>query len=149
MYFEEIFEYVGGVGFYQIFLMFYIFALGLVSIDAIRMNFVGGSMRHWCNILELQNFTHQDQLRIGIPFMDSGNTSYSKCYRFPLDYSKYSLEELMNWDRESMTGNFSQNDWVKCDSGWVFDQSDFVSTIASQVSHNALYFFTFHTGIIM
>ena len=34
-----------------------------------------------------------------------------------------------------MTDSISESDWIKCDAGWVFDQSEYVSTIGSQVTH--------------
>ena len=162
MYFDEVFEFVGGAGVYQISLLMYVFALCLVSVDAIRMNFIGGHMDHWCRMPALENFTHQQQKYIGIPdsssegstkrghtFLSSflgidrggggdgdegvENVEYEMCYRVPLDYGNYTRDELLNWNRTLMTGDVSRSEWVRCDGGWVFDQSQFISTIGSKV----------------
>lgn len=130
MYFDEVFDYVGEVGVYQVFLLCYIFALGLVSIDAIRMNFIGGSMEHWCHIPALENFTYEKQKDIAIPETANG---YSSCHRFPFNFSQYSLKELFLWNRSEQVQNMDPSQWVACDSGWVFDQSQYISTIGSQV----------------
>ena len=59
---------------------------------------------------------------------------YEKCYRFPLNFNDYTLEELKNWNRSVMTDHIPRDQWIKCDSGWTFDQSDYYSTIRSEVS---------------
>jgi hypothetical protein len=130
MYFE-VFDYVGGIGVYQVSLMAYVLALGLVSIDAIRMNFVGGFMQHWCRIPALENFTHEQQKDIAIP--DDAGRGFSECYRFPLNFSDFTMEELLNWNRTLQTENIEESQWVKCDAGWTFDQSYYISTIGSKV----------------
>jgi hypothetical protein len=154
MYFDDVFEYIGGAGAYQLGNLAFTFAIFAMSIDAMRMNFVGGSMEHWCKIPELANFTHDDQKYIGIP--DTGPTDsrrrtwlsdlfglpyssepveleYDSCYRFPIDYANYSQDELRKWNRTEMTSDIPESEWVRCDSGWVYDQSEFYSTIGSEV----------------
>ena len=155
MFFDEVFPYIGGAGVYQIVDLVFVFSIVLVSVDAIRMNFIGGDMEHWCQIPALANFTHDEQKDIAIPYDESSSTrsrtwlsdlfgiqsseegrelKYEQCYRFPLDFSTYNLTELKNWNRTIMTDDIPRNEWVKCDAGWTFDQSEYYSTIGSEVS---------------
>lgn len=61
---------------------------------------------------------------------------YEQCYRFPINFTDFSMEELLGWNRTAMTEDIPRSKWIKCDTGWVFDQSEFVSTIRSKVSHS-------------
>ena len=58
-----------------------------------------------------------------------GETKYSQCSVYDLDYDSYTTEELARWDRADMMNNTATR---KCDS-WVYDQSVFTSSAVSQV----------------
>ena len=137
MYFDEVFQYIGGGGPYQWCILMYQVAVALLGIDGAGINFIGGTMDHWCEIPVLENFTHAQQKYIAIPGdeEDNGDTNYERCYQFPLNFSSFSQDDLLNWNRSIMTEGISQDDWVKCDQGWVYDQSVWVSTITSQVGY--------------
>ena len=67
------------------------------------------------------------------PHTESGG--FDSCQRFDLNYSSYTTDELLAWDRDVMVDN--QTAKLECDNGWVYDQSVFVSTINSRVLHIA------------
>jgi predicted heme/steroid binding protein len=48
-----------------------------------------------------------------------------------VDWNSYTDEELLNWNRENATINAT----VSCNDGWVYDQSEFVSTVNSDVGN--------------
>ena len=131
MYFDDVFEYTGGAGVYQSCLLLYQVAISILGLDAQTMNFLGGTMEHWCQVPALQNFTHDQQKYIAIPDDDS---DYEQCYRFPLNFSSFTEEELLSWNRTEKTGDIPRSEWVKCDMGWVYDKSEWVSTVNSRVS---------------
>ena len=140
MYFDEALEIVGGAGYYQVCLIMLHVSVSMISMEGANMNFVGGTMEHWCQIPALTNFSHIQQKYISIPGDDStsrarqdSGAEYERCHRFPLDFSKYTQDELVNWDRTLMTGNISKDQWIQCDHGWVYDQSVWISTINSEV----------------
>ena len=159
MLFDEVLQQVGGAGVYQAWLLGYTTAIAMLGLDNAYINFAGGFMDHWCHIPELENFTHAQQKYIAIPHdptssrqltnhlqspvtLTKANVSeeddleigeYDQCHRFPLDFSKFSVEELLAWNRTEMTDDIPREEWVSCDRGWVYDQSEWVSTINSQV----------------
>ena len=48
------------------------------------MNFMGGSMDHWCNVEVLQNFSHVQQKYLAIPdegTLNNGGLDYTSCHR--------------------------------------------------------------------
>ena len=65
---------------------------------------------------------------ISIPLDNDGD--YVSCERYDLNYSSYSIADLINWDRSVMVDNTTAT--VSCDD-WVYDQSIFRSTIISRV----------------
>lgn len=132
MNFEEVIDCVGGIGYYQIFLMFYYYATTIISLEGGLTNFAGGTMNHWCHIPALQNFSHQEQKYIGIPG-DAVNGKFERCYRFPIDYNNFTFQDLLKWNRSAMTGSIPTSAWIPCDKGWVYDQSQWISSIVSQV----------------
>ena len=143
MYFEEVFAYINGAGVYQICLLFCSGAFFFLSFDVLSTNYIGGHMDHWCLLPALQNFSHDQQKYIGIPDSHAQSRQqvqlptdleYRSCHRFPLDFGNYTQEELLRWNRTKMTGSIAEEDWVKCDHGWVYDKGEFLSTIGSEVN---------------
>ena len=49
---------------------------------------------------------------------------------FALNYSAYSMEDFLNWDRDAMVSNNTPTQ--EC-SAWAYDRSIFDNTIVSQV----------------
>ena len=128
MQYEDLFDIVGHFGSYQILL--YVL-LGLPSVfpgyQNVAMNFLGAAQEHWCEISRLANFSHKQQKYFSIPKDDKGK--YKSCWMYNLNYSKYTDEDFMNWNR-SLVENAVE---VKCKS-WVFDKSEFLSTVTADVS---------------
>ena len=127
MKFVKVFDYVGHTGLYQV--MAYLM-LGLFpffnGLHNISVNFFAGHMDHWCSIPRLENFSFDTQRYVGIPYAD--DEVYDSCTMYDLEYDELSDEDILTWNR-----SFSDNaSTIEC-SGWVFDQSEFVSTIDSKV----------------
>ena len=69
---------------------------------------------------------------ISIPYDDD---EYAKCSYYDLPWDSYTDEELLNWNR---TERVHGAETIDCDA-WVYDRSDFVSTIGYEVSILLLY----------
>ena len=137
MYFDEIFEYIGHFGLYQILL---ILVLGIVSFiggtQAVAMNVLAPNVDHWCQIPRLRNFTFDQQKYIAIPYekTQTGQWRYSQCYRYTFDFTNLTDRQLYHWNRTVMNLNAT----TKCTS-WTFDQSQFASSAVSQVHCGRIY----------
>ena len=121
MHFDDIFDHIGAIGYYQVLLLIIICAMEFLAADSIQMNFMGYRVRSWCRVPRLENFSYAQQLDIAIPDDES-------CRRFDVDFDRFSDEELLSWNR-----NYT-SDTKPCDNGWVHDQSEFVSTVVTEVS---------------
>ena len=136
MQFEEIYQYIGQIGVYQICVLILIFGFDLFSLDSTTMIFVGADMPHWCRIERLMNISFDRQKDIGIPYtaeaesQGQGRQEYDSCKMFALNYSAYSDDELYNWNRKLMINESTP--LMDC-TQWVYDQTTFVSTIVSRV----------------
>ncbi|ELU15629.1 hypothetical protein CAPTEDRAFT_92879 [Capitella teleta] len=124
---DEVFELAGGMGLYQWGVFALVGILSVFSAEAISMNFIGGSQDHWCMIPALANISHEQQKFIAVPTDSDG--AYEKCLMYQLDYSQYTLEDFLNWNRSVEIGS----ETTECNHGWVFDQSTYVNTIASRL----------------
>ena len=131
MFFDEALEEAGSLGPYQFIAYFMMSGIMFMSADSIKMNFMAAEMPHWCKVEPLQNFSFQEQQYIAIP--DSGDEGYSSCERFPLNFSQYTYQELITWNRSERTGDFNKEDWISCDDGWTYDRWEFAETINSKV----------------
>ena len=125
MQFDEVLKQIGDVGTYQVCLLIIIAAMEFLAADSIQMNFMGYNVDHWCRIPRLTNFSHEQQQYIAIPDEES-------CQQFPLEWNNYTDEEFMEWDRNTRTGNLT--DYRQCGDGWVYDRSEFVATVSTDVS---------------
>lgn len=65
--FDDIFEYVGGFGPYQVSLFLLLCLAAFLGTDTYYMNFIGYIMEYWCLVPELQNLPHDRQKYIAIP----------------------------------------------------------------------------------
>ena len=77
----------------------------------------------------LSTFPHDVQKYVGIPYDDEDPEQYDSCLFYDLDYANMTNEDIWNWNRNS-TENVTTS---SCDA-WVYDQSEFISTINSQVN---------------
>jgi hypothetical protein len=139
MHFDDLYEYTGQIGVYQICVLIILFAFDLFSLDATTMIFVGADMPHWCRIEELEHLPFERQKYIGIPYTegipgqeyDQEHLTYSSCQMFALNYSALTDEELKDWNRTLLLNESTPV--IDC-KHWVYDQTTFVSTIISEVS---------------
>ena len=127
---EDVYDMMGGMGLYQWLSFIIIGIISAFSAESINMNFVGGQQDHWCSVQELSNMTHDQQRWVAIPYDSDGE--YEECSMFRLNYSQYSQEELLTWNRSLMVDDSTPT--VDCSRGWTYDQSQFLNTITSRVS---------------
>jgi MFS transporter, OCT family, solute carrier family 22 (organic cation transporter), member 4/5 len=141
MKFDDLYQYTGEIGVYQICVIVFFFAFDLYALDSTTMIFIGAEMPHWCRVEPLSNFSYFQQKYIAIPYEpDGGGQDYSSCKMFELNYSSYSEEELMSWNRSLMVDDTTPT--VDCQH-WIYEQSTFVSTLASRVNTEAMYYFSY------
>ena len=126
MQFDDLFEHFGEIGLYQICIFLMAISPTLVS-DTISLNFLTGRMDHWCDIPELSNLTMDQQRHISSPLDSDGD--YDGCLMYDLDYSSYSQEQFLNWQR--VPNNTATKE---CPDGWNYDRSVFKETTVSAVS---------------
>ncbi len=114
--------------------MFLFFLLGLPSYLAgpisIIPNFAGYTQKHWCYVEGLQTYPHDWQKYVAIPNVDGNEEQYDSCIMYDLDYENMTDDVIRNWNRSLMISD----DTATRDCGaWVYDKSEFVSTIVSDV----------------
>lgn len=128
IFFDEIFEYMGGFGLYQI-TMFILLGLGAMSCnEIINMNFVGYPMEHWCFVDELQNLPFKLQKDIAIPFQDG---VYASCFYYKYNYSSFNTDDFFNWNRSVKIDEY-QPEKTEC-TKWVYDRSVMQVNLVSEV----------------
>jgi hypothetical protein len=139
MEFDEIYKYVGHMGRFQWLIFAVVFLLNMFCMDIINMIFVGGHMDHWCSIDELSGLTPEQQRHVAVPMTSSPDDDvivYSSCEMFDVNWSAYSVDELMNWNRTAWMKEMDHSNStisVKGCSKWNYDRSMFKSTIVSRV----------------
>jgi len=127
-------EYIGEIGIYQWRVFVVVFLFTIYCTDSIQIIFLGADMPHWCRTPELADLPYDVQKNVAIPAESTdrdGSVEYSSCEMFSLDYSVYNRSEFYSWNRSSIVTN--ETSIVKC-SGWIYDQSQFTSTIISKAS---------------
>ncbi|KAL0169889.1 hypothetical protein M9458_034485 [Cirrhinus mrigala] len=128
MKFESILEETDGFGRYQIALVL------LLSIPRITIpchfllnNFIAAIPSHHCNISSLSsegifgNLSQEERLTVSIPVQDNGTPA--SCHMF--SHPQFHL--LSN------SSSPSEVAVVQCQNGWEYDNSMFISTLATQV----------------
>ena len=125
MQFDEIYEYLGHLGIYQVCIVTIACMLSMFDAEAVTMVFVGGSMDHCCRVSELTNLSYTEQKSLAIPYTDG---EYSSCQMYDCNYTLIS-----GGGGGGLVENCTQERVVDCAS-WIYDQSTFVSTIVSKVS---------------
>ena len=126
--------YVGEIGIYQWRVFIVVFLFTIYCTDSIQIIFLGADMPHWCRVPELADLPHDVQKHVAIPAQSTGDGSsvaeYRSCEMYALNYSEYNRSQFYNWDRSSIVTN--DTPIVQC-SEWIYDQSQFISTIVSKV----------------
>ena len=143
MRYDEVYEYVGDIGTFQVCVFIYINMFMLFMCDNIAFIFVGGVMPHWCKVPELAAFSYERQKYIAIPSAAAAaagggdDGEYSQCEMYAFNYSAFSDAELVAWNRSVMVTNSTAI--AEC-SDWVYEQTTFVSTVVSRVSRVSLFY---------
>lgn len=126
MNFEELLREVGGFGRFQILtLLLLCLPRFFLPLHFLLHNFLAATPGHHCAIPHQQQFanlTEEEVLLINIP--RDFNGAFSSCEMF----SEPQLHLLLNSSLE-LTNVSVQS----CQYGWTYDQSQFISTIATQV----------------
>ena len=136
MNFDELLDVTGGFGLYQVKLMLVVFLLCINS-AIITMNsvFFAGAADHWCKIPELAalNLTQDQEKNMSIPLETrDGRIQYSQCLRYNINYSQLVDSHGDNiWPPEQSLMSVAQT--LPCDQGWVYDTSQYSSTILMEV----------------
>ncbi len=132
MEYDKIFHHIGESGLYQngIFLL-----LGLhcffTGVNTIISNFYTYPQQHWCRVPRLGDYPHEWQKYVAIPNMEESGNQYESCLMHEMDYDNMTDDVIQKWNRSLM---ISDDTPTRGCSAWVFDQSEFVSTILSEVT---------------
>ncbi|XP_070567476.1 organic cation transporter protein-like [Ptychodera flava] len=136
--FDDVLEYLGEFGPYQKRLYFLVCLMAILSaMPAFAQVFLAAETDHWCNAPELEDYyencTNQAVHDVcietiknfSIPLEDETGVCgdslvYSKCYRYDISDIDYSPGK----DIAKYT-----NTTIKCDYGWIYDRSQYKSTV--------------------
>lgn len=129
MKFDSILSEINGFGKFQIKLVL-IQMLSRITLPChfLLNNFMAAVPPHYCNIIALDdgdvfgNLTREQKLAVGVPAEQDGTPS--SCQMF----SKPQYQHL------SGSNNSEDAFTVQCQNGWVYDNSTFKSTLATEVS---------------
>uniref|UniRef100_A0A672JVP1 Solute carrier family 22 member 6 n=1 Tax=Sinocyclocheilus grahami TaxID=75366 RepID=A0A672JVP1_SINGR len=127
MKFESILEETDGFGRYQIALVLLMYIPRIpIPCHFLLNNFIAAIPSHHCNISSLGsegifgNLTREERLTVSIPVQDDGTPA--SCHMF--SYPQFHL--LSN------SSSPSEVAVVQCQNGWEYDNSTFISTLATQ-----------------
>ncbi|XP_059377007.1 solute carrier family 22 member 7b.1 isoform X1 [Carassius carassius] len=127
MKFESILDETDGFGRYQIALVLLMFIPRItIPCHFLLNNFIAAIPSHHCNISFLgsegifENLTQEERLTVSIPVQDDGTPA--SCHMF--SYPQFHL--LSN------SSSPSEVAVVQCQNGWQYDNSTFISTLATQ-----------------
>jgi len=130
---DDVNSYIGDFGVYQLRVFIVMCVMSLISLESIHIVFIGADMPHWCHVPELYELPYDVQKNVAIPAESvnrDGYIEYSSCEMFSLNYSVYNRSQFYNWNRSLIITN--DTSVVEC-SQWMYDQSQFISTIVKKV----------------
>lgn len=129
MKFEDILEEAGGFGRFQVFTLFLLCLPRLIlPLHFLLHNFLAAIPPHRCAIPPqdpLANLTEEEVLLVSIP--KDPEEAFSSCEMFT-EPQFHLLLNSTQWKSGNVTAV------QRCQQGWVYDQSQFTSTVATQVS---------------
>lgn len=140
---------ISDIGVYQLRAMFVVLLASALASDPMHIIFIGANMPHWCRVPELDGLPYDVQKNVAIPAQstdDDGPVEYSSCEMFSLNYSVYNRSQFYSWNRRLMV---SENASVVPCSEWTYDQSQFISTIVSEVNSYSFVRLNVHTTYIV
>lgn len=128
MSFDNALAVAGGFGKFQLWLIFLtIPARGTLPLNYLLNNFIGAVPSHHCNVDSLddrgvfRNLSQEEKLLVSIPVRQDGTLHSCQMFAEP----QYHL--LQN------SSTVASIPTVPCQSGWVYDNSTFKSTLTSEV----------------
>ena len=150
MNYDNILEYTGQMGRLQWLIFAGVCCLSVFCMESVNLIFVGGHMDHWCRVDELGTLPYERQKSIAIPEnTDPGDadsegaihsSEYSRCSMYAVNWSTVDELQMVAWTNHSAhlfpVGNDTRSDDVVPCTSWVYDQSQYTSTIVSQASNN-------------
>ncbi|XP_060896345.1 solute carrier family 22 member 7-like isoform X2 [Labrus mixtus] len=130
MKFENILEEVNGFGPFQIFILFLLWTPRIVLPCHFLLNiFIAAVPPHHCDISKLadggllENLTQEQRLSVSVPVKEDGGLKSCEMFAEPqFQLLANSSDTLHNTDMQM----------VQCQSGWVYDNSTFTSTLATE-----------------
>nr|XP_060615233.1 solute carrier family 22 member 7-like [Anolis sagrei ordinatus] len=130
MNFEDLLQEVGGFGKFQVLtLLLLCFPRLLLPLHFLLHNFLAAIPRHHCDITyddRLANLTKEEAWLISIP--RDAEDVFSSCKMF----SEPQFHLLVNSTQEASNTTMNITAVQNCQHGWIYDQSQFTSTIATQ-----------------
>nr|XP_006006775.1 PREDICTED: solute carrier family 22 member 7-like [Latimeria chalumnae] len=127
MKFEDLLEEIGGYGRFQFWPQIQVcLTRGILPLQFLLHNFFGAEPPHHCNMSNLEgltNLTQEEKLVVSIPRDPEG--TFSSCKMF----SKPQFHLLLS---NSSQGADNDSSVEQCQHGWVYDHSQFTSTIATE-----------------
>jgi len=129
-------SYFVDIGVYQLRVIIVVLAASALASDSMHIIFIGANMPHWCRVPELVDLPHDVQKRVAIPSLTSDGRQFSSCEMYSLDYGAFNRSQFYSWNRSLMVSN--DTPVVAC-SRWTYDQTQFVSTIVSEVRSPSLF----------
>ncbi len=136
MKFEDLLLEMNGFGCFQkMILCINFFGRFSLACHFLLGNFIAVIPSHHCSISSLdadeifENLTQEQRLTVSIPVQDDGTPS--SCHMF----SDPQFHLLSN------SSSSSEGAVVECQNGWEYDNSMFISTLATQVRRLLLFFF--------
>ncbi|MCJ8736439.1 hypothetical protein PDJAM_G00012480 [Pangasius djambal] len=122
MKFEDLLEELDGFGRFQKMIMFLSF-IGRFTLPChfLLNNYIGAIPPHHCDLGSVDgNLTQEQKLTVSIPKQEDG--TFTSCHMF-------SEPQFHLLDDES---NFTNVSVVECQNGWTYDNSTFISTLATE-----------------
>lgn len=123
MKFEDLLEELDGFGRFQKMIVFLSF-IGRFTLPChfLLNNYIGAIPPHHCHLGSVDgNLTQKQRMAISIPKQEDG--TFTSCHMF-------SEPQFHLLDDES---NFTNALVVECQNGWTYDNSTFISTLATEV----------------